>query len=99
VSIPFVRLSIYQTGVMLSPPMAWLKLIVPYWQVRFQDVAVVERMTGRLLLAGGVRFRLTDGDYRIFWSFDWGEILAGLGQMGVSVDLEPHRFHPFFPSL
>jgi len=72
----------------------------PYWQLRFDEVTGVEWVTNWLMLgSGGVRSWVSDGDYRIFWTSRWGEILGGLGQLGVPVDLERHTFHPFDPWL
>jgi hypothetical protein len=94
---PMVRLSIYTGGIELGPSESWLKIVVPYFQASFSQIVVAEAV-GLSSLSSGVRIRVTDGDYRIFWTWRRNDVLADLSRLGVEIDPLPRAFNRLFPS-
>jgi len=95
-SPPLVRMTVYRSGVELGPASRWLKVVVPFWQVRLEEIVVVESV-GVGLFVSGVRFWTTNDDWRIFWTYSRDDVLGFLDRQGIPVDLTPRRFRTLDP--
>jgi hypothetical protein len=93
---PLVTLDIYPAGLELRPSQPWLKFWVPYWTQPYPMIAGAE-VLGRTKLTSGVRFRMTDGDYRIFWCHYPSRVADVLEPLGVNVDRMRRRYSSLFP--
>ncbi|HEX6395417.1 MAG TPA: hypothetical protein VFZ97_18425 [Acidimicrobiales bacterium] len=95
-SPPLVRMTVYPAGVELGPASKWLRVVVPFWQVRFDEIEVVEAV-GNGLLVSGVRFRTIGGGWRIFATHRPDEVLDLFRQAGLDVDPTLWSFRPLDP--
>jgi hypothetical protein len=93
VTTPLARLELFGWGVRLSASARWLRffpLSVPTWEARYDELAVVRRVTG--IGTGGLRLAVADSaDAVVFWTSQWPEILDRLEAAGASVDRLPVR--------
>lgn len=85
---PLARLEIFGWGVRLGASARWrrfLPLSIPTWEVRYEELAVVRRVTA--YGQEGLRFAMTaSADAVVFWSSRCPEILDRLEAAGAAVD-------------
>jgi hypothetical protein len=98
-SWPLATLTLFSTGVELGPTVRGLRLLVPVWRARLDEISVVEVFQTRFRLASGVRFTPTSGSPVYFgipyWVLSLADIVSALEGNGLRVDRSPQRLRLF----
>jgi hypothetical protein len=84
---PCVRLSLFANGFRMGPSASGLRLSVPTWEARFDELDVVQAAG-----SAGILFRKRESqEWAIFWTFDREAVFTSLEGLGVTVSRDVVR--------
>jgi hypothetical protein len=99
-SWPLATLTLLSTGVELGPTWRGLRLFVPVWRARFDELAVVEIIETQFRWAKGLRLIPTSGSSVAFGvppRLELDDIVTALRSHGVRVEVSAERLRLFGP--
>ena len=97
---PLARMDLYSDMIRLRPIARFLRVLVPTWEARFEEISEVRAIGKVDFFTTGVRFRTNrPRDFAVFWTFQRPDVLNSLEAVGLAVKRDPARFHYLNPDL
>jgi hypothetical protein len=93
-------MELFGDRIRLRPVVRLLRVLVPTWEARLEEITDVRAIGKVDFFTTGVRLRTNrPGDFAVFWTFQRPAVLNSLEAVGLTVNREPARFHYLNPDL